>query len=194
MKNKSMNKLISCGLFLAFITLFFSCKYTCDGFPEGELKWIPFKLGDTLTYVSSVDTLQFEITDLDISKSSRSYGLSMDFECYNHASYSTNTLNGIMIREFIWFSDEFMVEFSEDDLFEYPGLKEMPQNMKVTVDVLNDTIINGYKYSRAYKYTKEMKSEDESIQWVIKAEDHGIISFYDSKKDITWLKISKHAP
>jgi hypothetical protein len=62
-----------------------SCKFECDGFPESELVWIPYRINDTLSYSNGDDTITFIVDDYDRAEPDKFCALAEEVICYNIA-------------------------------------------------------------------------------------------------------------
>jgi hypothetical protein len=72
---------------ITFLILLYNCKkedIKCPGFPESQRVWLPYSVGDSITFITEKDTMCFTISKLRITKP---YTMERNNECECDASY-----------------------------------------------------------------------------------------------------------
>jgi len=171
-----------------------SCKYKCEGFQESELKWVPYEIGETIKYTDKFDTIEFRITDFFKTESSSFSGLVMDYECDSKCYYLTskNDELGYQLRE--EYNDGFdwgmKIQITDNDRFEFdiPNNTSFSDSIKVVHKP--DTLINCTEYTNVFIVSKDTLNKSPRIGYIIKAENFGIIEFYDFYLKQKWILIN----
>ena len=182
-----MRKIFGVLILLLFMA---SCKkHTCEGFPEGELKWTPFDVNKNLKYVSDADTLELTITDKFHSTESKYSGEPDPEYCIPESWYRTNEFDNFSIYEKVDISyggSSYMTtNFSSNNIFQYE-LRDGYYSNSISVRHIGDTLINDIQLYEVFKIAKD--SQD-GIDWFIKAAHRGIISFGDKDINKIWEQI-----
>jgi hypothetical protein len=177
-------------IFLIIVGLH-SCTYDCPAFPESETIWIPHQDGDILKYFSDSDTIYFEVIESFKSGPSDFKGfMIMDYECDYEGYYSTNQNNdGIKIKERITAFSGMEVEFSDVDNFKFSLNLGDSETDNYKVKYLADTVINAIEFQDIFKVHKKSANFDFRIDWIIKANNEGVIQYHDKTTDKIWTKI-----
>ena len=163
-----------------------SCKYECEGFPESEVKWIPYERGTELDYFSRFSEISFYVISSDRTRASEYRGIGVDENCEWEGRYNTDLVSGFRItEEKVSESEGYSTSFSELDEFNY-NLQPYFTNGDVIVSSLGDTTINNTKYINAYLIEKLVFTSNTSVSWFIKAENVGVVQFFDVKSNLLW--------
>jgi len=182
------------------ILIFTECSYHCNGFPDDELEWVPFRINDILYYTNNIDTVSIKVTDFyETGPSSfTSYVPIMDTDCPSEAYYLTEQ------NERLNFS---IMQLRNEGCFNYPckkmelyfsGLDTLMFNdysvsndwdSIVYVKYCEDTIIENKEMFDVYLLTKKVIRSEEYIDSVLIAPTYGILQFYDSREKIIWTRI-----
>jgi hypothetical protein len=186
---------ILCGYFQA-------CGYTCPGFDDKDLCWIPHNVGDKLRYTDGENILEFEVTDFYKTEETHSNQLAMDYVCDYEGYYSTNIVNSYRIKEHLSYQvanfgswgNGMMVQFSDNDMFVFDVWTDLwePTNMNIGNNetwFYPDTTIENQSFRNVFKVIKHNLKDNEKISWMIKVKDIGIVQFYDDKLNKTWTLI-----
>src|SRR3989339_150904 len=188
----NVNKSIRGLLFIGYVLTCFgtySCKYECWGFPNEDLSWIPYEIGDTISYHSENESMDFVVDDFFKTAPDSYRGFAMDYECYYEGYYSTmtNEQNYKLKESFSTnHNDGMKVVLTENDLFYFQLWKEKTSTDTLEVVYHTDTIIESVKYSDVFVVNKKILKSGQRISWIIKAKDKGIIQFYDREIDKIW--------
>ena len=169
-----------------------SCKYECDGFPNHELAWIPYEIGEKIKYTNGLDTIEFEVVDYAKTEPDYFRGLVMDYECSYEGYYSTDESKNYYIKEKLnngWKDSGMKVWLSDNDLFHFYMLGQNETSDSLTIEFMTDLNIEGIMYNDVYKVTKNKPIDLNRILWIIKARDKGIVQFYDKKLEEKWTLI-----
>jgi len=178
--------------FLILISLN-SCKYTCPGFPDEELKWIPYKLNDTLRYSDSKDTIYLVVNEFYKSGPTSFRGLAMDYWCDFNGHYYTSksSLYDYQIKDsFSSLNDSRIQITQQGDVFEFPHYSNY-SNDSIKVIYFADSIIKNTDFKEIFVLQKDTIKQNPRISRVIKSSDKGIIEFYDYKYKRKWNLINK---
>ena len=170
-----------------------SCVYQCPEFPESKLKYVPYKLNDTLSYTNGVDTIEFHVTDYyKTEKHTIKTGFPvMDIEYEEKANYTTdiNSKVGFYIKEEYDSYWPFKVGFSNYEVFNFTLVNDTRSEENITKKEYNkQQTINGETYYNCFTIEKD-KSKFR-IWKIIKADSVGIVEFYDRDYTNPWRKIS----
>lgn len=167
-----------------------SCKYDCPAFPDSETIWVPHQDGDVLKYFSDSDTIEFEVIENFKSGPSDFRGLVMDYDCDYEGYYITTQNNqGLRIKERITAFKGMEVEFSDIDNFEFWVSFSNSETDKYKINYLADTVINSIEFQDVFKVYKKNSIPDCRIDWIIKANNKGVIQYHDKSTDKIWTKI-----
>ena len=170
-----------------------SCKYHCSGFPDEDLKWIPYNINDTLRYSDSRDTIILVVTDFYTSEPSSFRGLVMDYWCdYNGYYYtSKSSMYDYMIKDCYSSLNNNKIQITEQgDIFEFPYYQDYTSD-SIKITYKSNILINETVYKDAYIISKDTIKQNPRISRVIKSSDSGVIEFYDHKFKRKWNLINK---
>ena len=173
-------------LFLCLLTS--ACKNTCEGFPEDELKWIPFEVNKNIKYSYNESTLDFTVKDVFYSKKSKFSGEPFPEACTPTAWYQTDTSDSISIYEKVEMISAYpymTTSFSSNSVFYYE-LRDGYYFNSISVRYIGDTTLNGTVFNEVFEVSKDSQNE---INWLIKTEDIGIISFGVKESNKIWTQI-----
>ncbi len=167
-----------------------SCKYHCDGFPDYDLKWIPYQIDSEISYYNLSDTFKLSIIDFYKSEPSSFRGLAMDIECGYNGYYQTTTSDrGYSIREELketGYLGGMYSQITENDKFVFNIWSKVSYSDSIKVKFFADTIINQIQYQEVFLISKDTLSKSPRIAWIIKAKDKGIVEFYNFKTKQRW--------
>ena len=151
----------------------------CHGYDLNDYRYISFRLGDTLTYVSNKsDTIHLVVIDF-FSRGYYEFKAPPDYECNLDTYYQTDTQQGISIKEHIMYITG--ARFCNDKAY----LKAGESKDDCEKEEL-DTVINGLSYR---KYVVRDISGERRIDRYIKLDYRGIIEFHDKSTGLTWKQI-----
>jgi len=201
MNIKHFNTCISIGL---LILVFQSCKYKNPGFPKDALCWIPYYVGDKLHYSDGEEIIELEVIDFYATEPSHFYGLVMDIEWETDGYYVTNQFLNYSIKERYCYGcikdrskPGMQIRITQDDVFEFDIKKILADKYQTLITdsieayFFSDMTISNYQYQGVFKITKTKMKNNQTIEWIIKAKDKGIVQFYDRKKDKIWTLINE---
>ena len=168
-----------------------SCTYDCPAFPDSETIWIPHQEGDILKYFSYSDTIDFDVIENFKSGPSDFKGfMIMDYECDFEGYYITNSnSDGLKLKERITAFSGMEIEFSNNDIFEFSLYFGDSETGYSKVNYFADTIINATVFKNVFKVNKKNTTSDSRIDWIIKAENEGVIQYHDKTTGKIWTKI-----
>jgi hypothetical protein len=170
-----------------------SCRYHCQGFPESELKYIPYKLDDTIMYYNNLDTINLIVSDYYKSENhltERMFPV-MDLWCEEKAYYQTdrNPIIDCYIREEYDAYELFKVEFNDNNVFSFSLFNDSQYKDGIIKKSFNEQIeINGKIYHNCI--TLEKNKQIYVIWKIVKADSVGIIEFYHNKYQDSWKLIN----
>jgi len=177
-------------LFGTFLIGLISCKHECEGFPDSSLKWIPYRLNDTIRYTDNIDSIEFVVIDFYKSGPTDYRGI-YEIDCMTEAYYLTTKYKDYyQIKETCQYDTEMMIEIISMELFEFDIEDKISFNDSVKLRYLQDTIINSIKYYEVLIVSKDTINNSPNIAWIMKANDMGIIEFYDFKLKRKWRIIN----
>ena len=163
--------------------IFVSCTYHCPGYDINDKNQIPFRLGDTVVYVSNLnDTVIFDVDDFyaEGNSSFKSFPV-MDVFCDPECYYKMTSRSNLKMT--IKETETRMMEicFGEDKPYEQVVSHIQPKYVssysKYEVYSNNDFII-----------TVNDLSGERNIDSFIKAPFRGIIEFHDKQAGLTWTQ------
>jgi len=168
----------------------YSCReLKCDGFPDSELKWIPYKINDTIKYSNNNDTIEFIVEQFYKSEPISERGGFFDWEifCYIEAYYYTSKAkNDYQIKENCDNGNSMRIEITENDFFYFELYSRESFLDTIKLEYFEDTLINSKSYKEVFLITKDTIHYSPKIAWIIKASDKGIVEFYDFELKKTW--------
>jgi hypothetical protein len=168
-----------------------SCRLPCDGFPNEYLKWIPFAIGDTISYTDNIDTIEFVVVDFFKTEKTneRTVMPIMDIECNDQAYYETgiNKNTGFKLKETV-FSDHFSFEIELQPGIQLSFNKDSKYQLdeNVVSTYFMEKEIDGIIYNDILVVDIHLINNNGSISKFILASGYGILEFYDSKTEKTW--------
>jgi len=185
--------LIIYGIFI--IVLISSCKYTCPGFPDEDLKWIPYNINDTLRYSDSKDTVYFIVNDFQKSEPSSFRGFAMDVECDFEGHYYTtkSSLYDYEIKDIYSTNNRTKIKIQITETggeFVFPYYEDY-SNDSIKIRHVADSLINGIDHKDIYVIQKDTIKITPRISRVIKSSEKGVIEFFDFKDKRKWNLIKK---
>ena len=174
-----MRKYIFISLLLVMCIVNSCITARCPGYDLNDYRYISFRLGDTLTYVSNKsDTIRLVVIDF-FSRGYYEFKAVPDYECNLDTYYQTDTQQGISIKEHI--VSITSVQFCTDKAYlKYDEPKDDCEKEEL------DTVINGLSYR---KYVVRDISGERRIDRYIKLDYRGIIEFHDKSTGLTWKQI-----
>jgi hypothetical protein len=187
-------------LFLLWL-YFSSCKYECPGFNDSDLCWIPYNVGDQLSYIHNEDTIKFQVVDFYKTMPSSFTGLAMDYACDYEGYYETNRVSldyyikehfSYIIANFGTWGDGMKIQITANDIFIFNVLWYNEYKIdSLSVSYNPNMVIANHEYHDVYTLSKIKMTEPQRISWVIKAKDKGIVQFYDRKSDKLWTLLEQ---
>lgn len=166
-----------------------SCKHTCEGFPESELKLTPFEVNEKLKYFSEAETIELTVIDKYYSKEHKYGGEPLPGYCTPESWYGTNEFDNISIYEKVEiglsYSPYMTTNFSSNNIFVYE-LRDGYTDGSISVRHIGDTLINGIQLHETYEIVKNSQSE---VDWFIRAANKGIIAFRDKDSNKIWEQV-----
>jgi hypothetical protein len=186
-------KTLNFALYICLTLGFISCKYHCPGYPDSELLWIPYNIGDTLIYRDELDTIIMPVIDHFLSPPSSFRGIAMDIECSYNGFYQTSKVDiGYQIRE--EFKNEYdwgmYIKITQNDSFHIDAYNKRSFSNTVKVKYIPDTIINSVNYSEVLLVSKDTLKSSPRIAWFLRSNEKGIIEFYDYRLKRKWRLIN----
>lgn len=174
-----MRKYIFISLLLVMCIVNSCITARCPGYDLNDYRYISFRLGDTLTYVSNKsDTIHLVVIDF-FSKGYYEFKAPPDYECDLDTYYQTDTKQGISIKEHIMYITG--ARFCNDKAY----LRDDEPKDDCEKEE-SDTVINGLSYR---KYVVIDISGERRIDRYIKLDYRGIIEFHDKSTGLTWKQI-----
>lgn len=174
-----MRNYIFIGLLLVICIVNSCITARCPGYDLNDYRYISFRLGDTLTYVSNKsDTIHLVVIDF-FSRGYYEFKAPPDYEYNLDTYYQTDTQQGISIKEHIMYITG--ARFCNDKAY----LKADEPKDDCEKEEL-DTVINGLSYR---KYVVRDISGERRIDRYIKLDYRGIIEFHDKSTGLTWKQI-----
>jgi len=168
---------------IILITIFASCTYHCPGYDISQKQMIPFRLCDSVVYVSNLnDTLLFVVDDFYAEgPSSFRSGPVMDVDCRPECYYKMASISNLpmIIKETDTWSMEIC--FGEGGTY------------KQVVFHLPSGYISSLGYESFVDSDYIIRVNDLSgnrrINSFVKAPFRGIIEFHDKQTGLTWTQI-----
>ena len=161
-----------------------SCiKAKCPGYDLNDFYTIPFRYGDTLTYISNqFDTIHLIVNDF-YSRGAYEFTSYPDYDCDLDTYYQTDIKNGISIKEHITYG--ISVQFCNDVSYKTTSSNYTEKdNYKVEVSSITvDNIL-------VRKYFVTDLSFNRRIDRFTKIDTYGIIEFHDKTTGLTWKQIN----
>ena len=165
-------------------TIFASCTYHCPGYDISQKQMIPFRLGDSVVYVSNLnDTLIFDVDDFFAEGPSSFKGLAMDVDCSPKCYYKMISRSNLQltIKETETWSMEIC--FGENGTY------------KQVVFHLPSGYVSSLEYETFVDSDYIIRVNDLSgnrrINSFVKALFRGIIEFHDKQTGLIWTQIEK---
>jgi hypothetical protein len=183
------------AIFVITLTSLSSCKFHCDGYPDSELKWIPYYLDDKLRYFNNSDTFELSVNDYFKTQPSTFHAVAMDMWCTYNGYYQTTTCEfGYFIKEEIKnmrrTDDGIYVNLTNNDAY-YFDIWQMKSNSDaINLRYIADTVINQINYQEVFFASKDTLNGSPKIAWIILAKDKGVVEFYDFQSKRKWLLVN----
>lgn len=180
-----MKELILCIL-ISTVSLVSCITARCPGFDMGDFRYISFRKGDSLMYVSNKsDTISLVVNQF-FTRGPYSFCSPPDYECDLDTYYQTDTdtTYGLFLYEAINYEvgegltpKNMNYKFGDD--VEYKGsYTETFFKMEVS-----DTIVNNVTY---LKYVMTDRSQEKRISSFVKVDSLGIVEFRDKSTGLIW--------
>lgn len=174
-----------------------SCRFPCDGFPDEDLKWLPYTLGDRIRYTNDIDTIEFEVVDFYQSERSdeKGYVVFMDIDCGESAFYETETnlLTGYKIKQSAFLTPSIIdIEVQPDKSIAFYLDSEYESDKNVRATYYAEKMLYGKLYNEVYEISINTNAEEDygAISKIILIANFGIFEFYDSITEETWKLIN----
>ena len=189
-------KIFVFAILVILLNSFSSCRLHCDGFPDSDLKWIPYNLDDKLTYFSNKDTFGLSVNDFYKTQPSTFHAMAMDMWCtYNGYYQTTKCQFGYFIKEEIAFNrhtdDGLHIKISDNDEFVFDIWQRKSFSDTINVKYFADSLIDKINYQEVFIASKDTLNNSPKVAWIIIAKDKGIIEFYDFQSKQKWQLLSK---
>lgn len=162
--------------------IFASCTYHCPGYDTNNKNLVPFRLGDSVVYVSNLnDTVIFDVDDFYTEGPSSFKGFAMDVDCCPECYYQMTSRSNLQltIKETETWSME--IRFGEDRPYAQVVYHRPPRyensHFEYEVFVNADHVI-----------TVNDLSGKRHISSFVKAPYRGIVEFYDKQTGLTWTQ------
>jgi hypothetical protein len=164
--------------------IFASCTYHCPGYDINDKNQIPFRLGDSVMYVSNLnDTAIFDVDDFYAEGPNSWKGFAMDVdcrpECYYHMTSGSNLQLTIKERQ-TWSME---IRFGEDRPYSQVVYHLPSGNVNSHYEF--ETFVN----KPDYVTTVNDLSGKRRVSSFVKAPFRGIIEFKDKQTGLTWTQI-----
>ncbi len=174
-------------IILVSITLFVSCNYVvedCSGFPNSDLKNIPYNHGEQIRYNNGIDTISFSV---DTFYKTEPYEIRGSFPQTGFDDCGSTGLYGTSIDP--KFGYKLVDEFSQNG----GGVFHITINTPYGNETFNnpteyyDTYqVNGVRYEEVNIFEKDTLNNSPIIYKIIKASNKGIIQFNDFQNKMVW--------
>ncbi len=185
-------------LFFLLIAIFFinSCKIECPCFDESLLTWMPYEVGDRLTYVNQQnDTLSFTVKSKILSEEYKERKRFED-ECSSDAEFEINddlSTSGyrFVINKYIQnIGIQYEFGLLIDDNVNNPNYSSGygSSNIECCLDTIT---INDKFYNEVIIIERDTIIFSDEIWKVIVANNYGIIRFYDRETDYVWTLVDE---
>lgn len=165
--------------------IFVSCTYHCPGYDINDKNRIPFRLGDSVVYVSNLsDTLIFDVNDFYANEAGSFKGfLIMDVDCSGECYYKMSSSYPLQmtIKETHTWSMEIC--FGENGTYEQVVF-HLPSGYISSLGY--ETFVDSDYIIRVNDL-----SGNRRINSFVKAPYRGIIEFHDKQTGLTWTQIEK---
>jgi hypothetical protein len=187
-------KFILIGFLLVFFLLIQSCKSPCDGFPDKDLKWVPYEIGDTLKYTDGAGIIEFKVADTYKTEDSkkREFYLALDIECNAQAYFETNTNYLVKYKlkvtaHSVYAYMDVEIEPNKPITFSYDTA--FPSNGNVVGKYYSEKEVDGKIYHDLFLVDIDTTKTLGSISEFIMVANIGILEFHDAVKNKTWKLI-----
>ena len=174
-------------IFFLICSVFVSCKYHCPGYDTNDKNRIPFRLGDSVVYVSNLnDTVIFDVNDFyaDAPSSFTTGFPVMDIECGDKCYYQMISKSNLQLTIKETETRSMEICFGTDKPYTQIVFHRPPSyvnsDFKYEVFVNADDVI-----------TVKDLSGQRRIDSFIKVPFRGITEFHDKQTGLTWTQIEK---
>lgn len=191
--NNLAMKTIKIFLFILILFVFIGCKYECPGFDKTLITWIPYNIGDELTFSNqNSDTIKFIIVHKAISeeeKVKRSCGSKCCESTANiiaESTYDDNYKKNSLTYDIVFTYMENWIH-SNISLGKYNNHNGMAgiTDFERHIDSMS---INGFLFNEVVVLERDtLKFPDDEIWKVIVANNYGIVKFFDRKTGDEWI-------
>jgi len=172
-------------IILSLITLA-SCNYVvekCEGFPNEDLKHIPYNIGDIIQYENGVDTISFTIKSFNKTEPYEIRGSfpQTGFDDCNFTGFyetSQESKYGYLIRD--EFNRDFIITIDTKIGSEKFNRFNSSNQFKDFIDIKDIRLEN------VTIFEKDTLENPPLISRVLKADNKGIIQFYDFRNKESW--------
>jgi hypothetical protein len=184
-------------LIFLLIAVYFinSCKVECPCFDKSLLTWMPYDVGDVLTYVNQQnDTLSFTVKSKILSEEYKEKKRFED-ECVSDAVFHlSDDFSTIAYSQYYFTIDydesgitiKYNIELLISDNVYCSGLGS--SNIECCLDTIT---INGEYYNETIIIERDTINYSDEIWKVIVANNYGIIRFYDRETDYVWTLVDE---
>lgn len=185
-------------LIFLLIVIFFinSCKVECPCFDKSLLTWMPYEVGDRLTYVNQQnDTLSFTVKSKILSEEYKEKKRFED-ECVSDAVFDINddlstsgyrfVINKDMQNIGIHYEFGLLIDNNVNNPIYSSGI--CSSNIECCLDTIT---INDKFYNEVIIIERDTINYSDEIWKVIVANNYGIIRFYDRETDYVWSLVDE---
>ena len=169
---------------IVLIIIFVSCEYHCPGFDINDKSMIPFRLGDSVVYVSNLnDTVKFDVDDFYAEgPSSFKDFFVMDYACNPECYYQMISSSNLHMTIKETYTYCMVICFGKDKPYTQIVFHRPPKYVDSYSE--HEVFVNS-----DYVITVNDLSGQRRIDSFTKAPYHGIIEFHDKQTDLTWTKM-----
>jgi hypothetical protein len=194
MKSIMLHKLFPFTIIVLFFFALSSCKSPCDDFPDMDLKWVPYEIGDTLKYTDGVGIIEFKVADIYKTEHSkkREFYLAMDIECDARAYFETNT--NYLVKYKLKVTDHadyayIDVEIEPNKPINFSYDTNFPSKGNVVAKYYSEKEIDDKIYHDLFIVDIDTAKNLGSISEFILVANAGLLEFHDAVKNKTWKLI-----
>jgi hypothetical protein len=165
------------------------CTYYCPGYDTLDKSGIAFRLNDSITYISNInDTVLLIITDFHADDSIEIRSCLPDVQCCAGAYYSTNSVNGISIKEEFKYC-HYIINFCNDKIFDPALWHSHTIDGDMSILQSQDTVVAGINYPQVC-IVQDLSGERRIDKFIL-LEYHGVLQFHDKQTGLTWTQLIK---
>jgi hypothetical protein len=190
------NKFFLFTIIVLFSFLIQSCKSPCNDFPDKDLKWVPYDIGDTIKYTDGAGIIEFKVVDTYKTEHSkkREFYLAMDIECDARSYYETNTnylvKYKLKVSAHADFADiDVEIEPNKPIIFSYDT--NFPSTGSTVAQYYTEKEIDGKMYQDLFIVDIDTTKTLGSISEFIMVANVGMLEFHDAAKNKTWKLVKK---